>query len=413
MTTGPQASMTGAIPSRRGRRWSALALAGCTAAVATLVPAQTAGAVAASADLSVAVSHAPQAPLTGVDLTFTVTATNDGPDAAQAVVVGLAMGYPLSYQSSDADCDVSGYDGPSLLCDVGTLASGATATVHVVVRPEAKGVYVVPAAVSSTTPDPDTADLAVNDTLIVRPGPSMGERYVRGVFPKVLGRTPDAGAVAYWGTRYQTAYFRYPRKLEAVPAAWIGSAEYRRLRLRAAFDRILDRAPSAAELTRWTTQAAGGLSFEAIERRLLSSREFAGTAPGATQVSAAYQAVLGRAATSAEKTTATRKLAAGATFASVVLGVQRSTEGYDVVIDRHWQLALGKAPDAFGRYAWQRGLRTGATAEQLFARLLVSNEVAGQYRPTEDEYPYEDEFDHRAPAPIDAETGLPTYDFSS
>ena len=391
----------------RGRRLAAVALVGGVVAGSALVPGP-AGAVVGSADLSVAVTHPTTAYVTGDEITFTATVTNAGPDTATEVAVGLSLGYPMRFVAADESCDPIQYDATSVICDVGSLANGASASVDVVVEPYSAGVYTVPAVASSTTPDPDGSDNAATDTVLVRRGPLQGERYVLGEFPGVFGRTPDAGAVAFWNSRFIAARDRYPSRIVDVPSAWLNTSEYRRLRIREAYTRILGRAATGSDLTTWAGQLAKGMTYEALDRQLLVSGEFRSAHPGAATVAGAYQAVLGRAPTSAEASAAQAKLSGGASLASVVQGVQRSAEGFDVLIDQRYQSTVGHGPDAFGRYIWQTRLRNGYTVERLYAQLLVSNEVMQGYPRNNDDYPeYYEEFDR-----TDADTGLPVYDFS-
>ena len=116
------------------RRWTALAVMVALSAAAVLVP-TSAQATAPSADLSVAISHAPAAIATLDHVTFTLTATNAGPDPAQGVVVGLSFAYPLQPISADSICSQSygGYNSnTSVLCYIGTVASGASASATIV-----------------------------------------------------------------------------------------------------------------------------------------------------------------------------------------------------------------------------------------------------------------------------------------
>lgn len=377
--------------SGRRVRGTAVAVAAFAVVGGSLFPAR-AGAVEPSADLSVTVGHAPAAGMTATDLTFTIAANNAGPDAAQDVVLALSFDYPLEFRSASAGCAPSSGERNSVLCEAGTVPAGGSATATVVVRPFASGLYTVPAAAASTTADPDRGDLAAEDNVIVRRGPSQGERYIRGVFPLIFDRAPDSATVAFYAERFKAAFERYPQDLASVPFSLIQSNEYRRIRIREAYQRILARPASAQDLTYWVGRAASGLSYEAIERRLITSGEFAAKHDGGDPTSAtvgAYQAVLRRSPTQAEVTAAVRRYAEGATFASVVLGIQRSTEGYDVIIGQRHQQALGHGPSPLSRYVWQAKLRRGVSPERLFAELLVSNEILRQYPRTEDDYgPY-------------------------
>ena len=374
---------------RIGRRGvGALALALTTGMGGIVLLPSAAQADPAEADVSVTVTHAPTTVTTGDEVTFTLTGTNAGPGPAAAVVLGLSYGYPLSLVSADADCRLSYGDGNSVLCAVGTIASGESATATIKLRPSASGVYTIPAAASSTTPDPDSADLAATDTMLVRRGPSQGERYILAVFPIILGRDPDSSSLTFWANRFFQANNHYPRHLETVPLGIISSNEYRRIRIREAYVRILGRPASATDVAYWLAKSNGGLSYEAIERRMITSKEFSakhGQDPADPTI-AAYHVLLGRAPTQAEIEAFALDYANGKTFAAVVLKVQRSTESYDLLIADRYQKTLGHAPSAVGRYGWQIRLRQGVSPERLWAELLVSGEVLQKYPPSEDDY---------------------------
>lgn len=98
----------------------------------------------AMADLSVAVSHAPETVAAGSNLIYTVTVTNNGPQAANGVMFrdGLAPeAVFISATPSQGTCtEVDG----SVLCDLNSLAVAASATITVVVRPIDGGIPLPP-----------------------------------------------------------------------------------------------------------------------------------------------------------------------------------------------------------------------------------------------------------------------------
>ena len=391
----------------RGRRWAAaVGLVGAMG-VGVLTP-TAAQAVDPSADLSVSISHAPATVTTLDQVTFTLTGTNAGPDPATDVVLGMSFSYPLDLVSANPGCRLSYTEQTSVLCTVGTIASGASTAATIKVVPHASGIYTIPAAASSPTSDPDTADLTASETMLVRRGPSQAERYVRGVFPIVLDRDPDAGAVTYWTKKFQALNKVYPRRYDLVPYGMTQSNEYRRLRIRQSYLKVLGRAATPQDLAYWVPKAAGGLSYEAIERRLITSKEFSakhGQDPADPTI-AAYQVVLGRAPTQKEIEAFALDYANGKTFASIVLRIQRSAGAYGRIVDATYQLALGHAPTALGRYGATVDLIRGLNPERFLAKLLVSNEVMARFPATDDDYDYDD---GGIPIPVEQ---LKRYDFT-
>ena len=379
------------VRSRRRRRRAAGAVALTLGTVGGLLVPGVAGAAEPSADLSVRVAHTPSSVQTGQDVTFQLTARNDGPDTAADVLVAMAFGYPLQSISYESGCRLSG-SSPSIICSVGDLASGQEVTRTITLRPAAAGLYTFPVATSSETADPDTADRATTETLIVRPGQLIGERYVRGEFPTVFGRAADPAAVTSWGNRFQTLWQQDRRRLVEVPQAWLASAEYRRIRIREAYQRILGRPAGTTDVAYWSPRLGAGLPYDAFERRLIDSNEWTrrAGAGSSAQIVAVYQAILGRAPTSAEVNAVLARLGSGPWrgFGSFAGELQRTVEWRVRQTDAIFQRTFGAPANAVDRYGWAVEMARGATPEALWARLLVGFQVMGDYPPTEDDYSY-------------------------
>ncbi len=391
-------STTRGGPARPRARRRALAAVGLAAALGatTLAPA-AARAADPSADLSVTVTHSPSSGRSAVPFSVTITASNAGPDPAADVVAGIAFQYPLDRHQLPPSCTANERSN-SVICQLGTIASGGTASATLEVLPYASGVFVIPVAVASPTPDPDTADRASTDTIIVERGPSLGQRYVAGEYPKLLGRPARTAELAFWGPRFERAYFFGEPPLASIPYDIINSNEYRRIRIRESFTRILGRTASAADLTYWVPRAASA-TYERLDRTLIDSREFA-TRNGADVPGGIYQAVLGRTPTSAERSRVQAQLAAGTPRSKVAGDLQLSNEGLNRLVADRFQLVVGRAPLAIDRLAWSSAIRRGVAPEVLVAQLFVSNEVRDQYPVTDDDYPDEGEYDFSRLAPL-------------
>ena len=129
------------------------------------VPAQAAG----TADLSLSVA-APGTADQSTFVTFTAAYTNAGPDTATNLTVEVVFpaGLNVNLILSSGFCTVA-VGGQDVSCDVGTVASGSSGSVPIVVTAFALGTYTIPFTVRSDQADPTPRDDAVTATLAVVP----------------------------------------------------------------------------------------------------------------------------------------------------------------------------------------------------------------------------------------------------
>jgi uncharacterized repeat protein (TIGR01451 family) len=136
----------------------------------------------ATADLSVTKTDDPDPVTAGSNLTYTVTVTNNGPDAATGVTLTDTLPTGVTFVSATSPCtQVSGV----VTCDLGSLASGADATVEIVVTPTEAGEISNGVAVTGNESDPDTANNSAEAVTTVDPPSCEG-----------------AGPYRLWGTVY-------------------------------------------------------------------------------------------------------------------------------------------------------------------------------------------------------------------
>ena len=109
-------------------------------------------AILPSADLRLALAATPSPALAGQTLTYTLTVTNDGPSDATGVVVSNVLPTGPDVVSSSAGCSGTGV----LTCTVGNLASGASASIVITVRPRV-------ADVGTSATDSATVSSAIHD----------------------------------------------------------------------------------------------------------------------------------------------------------------------------------------------------------------------------------------------------------
>jgi uncharacterized repeat protein (TIGR01451 family) len=160
----------------RLRFWAVAALAVAAAGGALMVASGGAGEAGASpgdpADLSLTKSDSPDPVVENAVLTYTLEVDNAGPDSAMNVVVSDDLPSqvdPASAEPSTGNCEIKA---KRVNCELGTLASGASATVTIEVAPRKAGLITNEAEVESEVPDPNTADNRASETTTVTEAPS-------------------------------------------------------------------------------------------------------------------------------------------------------------------------------------------------------------------------------------------------
>ena len=121
------------------------------------------------ADLGVTMVASPTKVKRGQFATYTMTVTNSGPQSAQGVV--LSDKFPpgfSSLKSTQGTCSGPGYINTSTAsCSIGTLLSGAKATVTLTIKPQTTGTYTNTATVSSAANDSNAANNTASASVIV------------------------------------------------------------------------------------------------------------------------------------------------------------------------------------------------------------------------------------------------------
>ena len=115
---------------------------------------------------------APDPVTEGSQLTYTIEVRNDGPDDATNSVVADELPSPsdvdaVLFTPTQGTCNQQGNQ--PVTCSLGTLASGATATVTIVVTPKKAGTITNSASVTSDVADPNAANNSATVTTTVSP----------------------------------------------------------------------------------------------------------------------------------------------------------------------------------------------------------------------------------------------------
>ena len=119
-----------------------------------------------AADLSLAMTDAPDPAAARAPLTYTLQVANAGPGAAAGARAVDTLPPDVTFVSASAGCT---HSAGTVDCALGTLAPGASATVTITVTPRARGVLTNTATVGSAAPDPDRADnTATTQTTVAR-----------------------------------------------------------------------------------------------------------------------------------------------------------------------------------------------------------------------------------------------------
>jgi uncharacterized repeat protein (TIGR01451 family) len=112
----------------------------------------------ARADLAVSKTDSPSRVPIGRDLTYTVAVANSGPDAGSAVSVTDQLPPSATFVSAAPSRGSYSEAGGTITWTLGTMESGATATLEIVVNPRTAGTITNRVSISATASDPNLAN---------------------------------------------------------------------------------------------------------------------------------------------------------------------------------------------------------------------------------------------------------------
>src|SRR5262249_10541459 len=121
------------------------------------VPAQLVVSGVATANLALTKTASPNPGITLSNLTYRIIATNNGPSPATNVSVTDNLPPGITFVSAtptQGTCTGQ----PNLICNLGSLANGASAIVNVIVTPQSSGQLTNMASGPASENDPDSSD---------------------------------------------------------------------------------------------------------------------------------------------------------------------------------------------------------------------------------------------------------------
>lgn len=113
-----------------------------------------------SADLAISKTDSPDPVAVGLNVTYTLTVTNNGPSNAVDVTVTDTLPSAVTHVSSTPSQGTCSYDSTNhkVTCNIGSITSGVSATVTIVVKTSTAGMIGNTASVSGSVTDPNTSN---------------------------------------------------------------------------------------------------------------------------------------------------------------------------------------------------------------------------------------------------------------
>lgn len=194
--------------------------------------------------------------------------------------------------------------------------------------------------------------------------------WLSALYADLLGRTPDAGGLAYW----EGALFR-GQSLQSVASSFLVSTEYCTNIITGLYQQLLSRAPDAGGLAGWAGTMEKGTAVQQIILGFCNSTEYQTDNPLLAQfVESLYQRLLGRPSDPGGKQFWVDALAAGKGTAYVINGFVTCEEYCTDRVTSLYSSLLGRAPDPAGLAYWVKSMVAGTAFQQIQNGFLTSVE---------------------------------------
>jgi hypothetical protein len=346
----------------------------------TLAVAAGPAGAATSADLSVTLTRTPVLGQASVDpITFTAVVTNNGPSSAQQVtfVDPLNDLYPevKSVSTTAGTCETQPFQ--QITCSLGTLASGATATVTMRMVINRSGLVTDSVAVISATADPDDENNVATASVVMSAPPSYEELIVTGYFKLVLGLDITDEQLDRWvdeADEYSYSDFAlHLLKTYTFRSNWVDET----------FQKLLGRAPDAAALAVYTRQLSQRVTYEQIEATIAGSGEYYNRSGGTDEdfVSQVVADFTGHPPTDAFRAELLDRLASGQSRMTVASRVITSGLGRLAWVKWQFRRYYKREVRAFEAHIALEEFRSGIRPAQELANLLGDYEIVESFLP--------------------------------
>ncbi len=165
------------------------------------------------ADLAVLTSDSPDPVVAGQTVTYTVIATNHGPDSATGSTLSFSMDGSLFVTGAAVSQGSYSYGGNYFNCAFGTIPAKGIATLTVTAVPTLAGTNFNYASDSALESDPDFSNNSTNQPVVVRAGPGVIQftqplyTVNEGGGAAVIGVQRTGGAIGTVTVNFSTANF--------------------------------------------------------------------------------------------------------------------------------------------------------------------------------------------------------------